>query len=125
MKLLIVDDSLAHRKRLIRALRETGLEFSAIFEASDGLEALALVSKNRPDLIILDINMPKLDGMKFLVTLRRTYSSAQVKVIVLTAQGGKTTEEAAQRAGADGFFTKPYVAEDLAKKASELLGVAP
>ncbi|MBI4511820.1 MAG: response regulator [Deltaproteobacteria bacterium] len=125
MRLLVVDDSFTMRRLLIRALRMGGLEFSDVKEAGDGLEALAAVGKDPPELIICDINMPKLDGLKFLAALRKLYNSSQCKIVMLTAKAAKATEEAARKAGADGFLAKPFVAEEIAQQIHQIIHGRP
>lgn len=70
--LLIVDDSTAIRKILLRVLNQTGLPLGQVLEASDGIEALKVLETHDVDLILSDINMPNLDGLGLLRTLRAT-----------------------------------------------------
>lgn len=122
MKLLVVDDSFTMRKMLVRSLRLAGMKFDDVLEANDGLEALSMIGGDPPDLIICDINMPKLDGLKFLAAVRKQHKSERVKMVILTSKAAKTTEANAMRAGCNGFFAKPFVAEELAEKLEAIMG---
>jgi two-component system chemotaxis response regulator CheY len=125
MRLLVVDDSFTMRKMLVRSLQLAGMKFDEVLEANDGLEALGLIGRDPPNLIICDINMPKLDGLKFLAAVRKQHKADRVKMVILTSKAAKSIEENAMRAGCNGFFAKPFVAEELAKKLEEILRAQP
>jgi two-component system chemotaxis response regulator CheY len=121
VRLLVVDDSLIMRKMVLRALRLAAIEFDEILEAGDGFEALQLVGRNPPELIICDVHMPRLDGLKFTGTIRKTYPSERVKIIILTSKASAENRDLAKKVGADMFLTKPFSPEDLARSVSDLL----
>lgn len=114
MDLLVADDSSTMRQMVIRALRQHGLEFNDIREAADGMAAVRAVMARRPDLVITDLAMPVLDGLKFVLTLRRTYSRAEVRVIVLTSKATKAISESLAGMRVDEIVGKPFHAEALA-----------
>ena len=120
MKLLIVDDSFTMRSMLIRALRENGVE-GDVRQAGDGLEALAMVNKDPPELVICDFSMPKLDGLKFVLAVRQRFTTQQVKIIMLTAKSTQATKDSAIHAGVDKFLAKPFVGEEIARYVRDLL----
>ncbi len=100
---LVADDD-PQMRRLVRAVLER--ESVQVFEAADGLDALELVSQHRFDLIVLDLTMPRLDGMGVLEELGAQVTTAQIPVIVLTALGDES-EAKALDLGARDYLTKP------------------
>ncbi len=93
----------------------------------NGLDALYLVSRqdlteNLPDILVLDLNMPKLDGIKFLMSLRQSLILMDLPVFVLTTTTAKSIHEEAMRAGADRVYVKPDDAKALLSIALEMLG---
>jgi len=114
-KVLVVDDDGPMRAFIRRNLEARGYEVS---EAANGLEALAQVRSVEPDLVILDIMMPHLDGYETCRRLRRT---SDVPVIVLTAMGGESDIVAALDCGADDCLTKPFGVEELLARLRSVL----
>jgi CheY-like chemotaxis protein len=112
---LICEDEPALRE-LIRVSLDGPYEF---VEADDGEESLALASRVRPDLVILDVMMPRRSGIEVLTEIRRDESLASTPVIVLTAQP-ESREEALQK-GADRVIDKPFVPEDIISAVEQVL----
>ena len=112
---LICDDEPALRE-LIRVRLEGPYEF---VEADDGEESLALARSVRPDVVILDMMMPRLSGLEVLSALRQEEELADMRVIVLTAQ--PATREQALQAGADIVMVKPFEPERIAAAVEEVL----
>jgi two-component system phosphate regulon response regulator PhoB len=112
---LICEDEPALRE-LIRVSLEGPYEFA---EADDGEESLALARRMRPDLVILDVMMPRRSGIEVLTEIRRDEVLASTPVIVLTAQP-ETREEALQK-GADRVIDKPFVPADISSAVEEVL----
>ena len=112
---LICDDEPSLRE-LIRISLEGPYE---IAEADDGEESLAVAKRLRPDLVILDVMMPRRNGIEVLTELRRDESLADTPVIVLTAQ--PETREEALRHGADRVIDKPFVPDDISSAVEEVL----
>jgi two-component system chemotaxis response regulator CheY len=103
---LIVDDD-----PLIRQLIATTLEDVAGFElheAEDGEQALEVAGRETPELVFLDIQMPKLDGIEACRRLRAEPTTAEATIVMLTASGGDAPEREAASAGADLYLTKPF-----------------
>jgi two-component system chemotaxis response regulator CheY len=113
---LVVDDSAAIRKILQRVLRQTGMAIRTIHEAGDGQEALALLRANRVDLVLTDINMPKMDGLQLLASLKACPEWAGVPVIMITTEGGETKVSEALKLGAAGYVRKPFTADQIKEK---------
>jgi CheY-like chemotaxis protein len=112
---LICEDEPALRE-LIRISLDGPYEFA---EADDGEESLAIARRLRPDLVILDVMMPRLNGIEVLAELRRDEALASTSVIVLTAQ--PETREEALRQGADRVIEKPFVPDDISSAVEEVL----
>jgi CheY-like chemotaxis protein len=112
---LICEDEPALRE-LIRISLEGPYEFA---EADDGEESLAIARRLRPDVVILDVMMPRRNGIEVLSELRRDDALASTPVIVLTAQ--PETREEALREGADRVIEKPFVPDDISSAVEEVL----
>jgi DNA-binding response OmpR family regulator len=102
--ILIVDDVEDNRTLLERALRSSGYD---TMTAASGREALSLLSTRRPDMILLDWMMPELSGLDTLRSIRATYPSGRLPVIMCTAVGEEMSVVAALHAGANDYITKP------------------
>jgi two-component system OmpR family response regulator len=107
-KILVVDDEEGMRDLLSDAVRLAGYEAEAL---ADGSAAIAWVRNNQADLIVLDINLPKLSGFEVLENLRA--QGVQTPVILLTARAEKSDITHGLRAGADDYLTKPFSLEEL------------
>jgi two-component system chemotaxis response regulator CheY len=119
--LLVVDDSAAIRKILQRVLRQTGMSIGAIYEAGDGQEALTVLETNKVDLILSDINMPKMDGLQLLASLKASDQWRHIPVIMITTEGGATKVGEAGRLGAAGYVKKPFSADQIKEKLAGIL----
>jgi two-component system response regulator EvgA len=102
MRVLVIDDSRTVRARLLSLLSEAGLV--VVGEASDGLEALSLISEHVPDVIILDLEMPRMGGLEVLRRLRLLQSPP--RTIVYTNHGGERYRAECLRLGAESFLDK-------------------
>ena len=120
MKVLIVDDSSAVRK-IIKATTDM-LQLEAE-EAQDGIEALEKLNRNHDfGLILLDWNMPEMNGFDVLVRIKSNDKYRHIPVMMVTTEGQKTSIVAAIRAGADNYLTKPFTTDELITKIYECLG---
>jgi two-component system chemotaxis response regulator CheY len=113
---LVVDDSAAIRKILTRVLRQTGMAIQTIYEAGDGEEALAVMAQHRIDLVLSDINMPKMDGLQLLASLKASPQWQPIPVVMITTEGGETKVAEAVRLGAAGYVRKPFTADQIKEK---------
>ncbi|HOJ87509.1 MAG TPA: response regulator [Pseudothermotoga sp.] len=104
-RVLVVDDSEVLRKIVSFNLVREGY---SVDEARDGKEALEKLQQAKPDLIILDIMMPYVDGFEVLRRIRKDPNLADIPVIMLTAKGGEDDPKTALELGANGFLTKPF-----------------
>jgi len=119
--ILVVDDSAAIRKILQRVLRQTGMAIHAIHEAGDGQEALALLAEHPVDLVLTDINMPKMDGLQLLASLKASPQSRNIPVVMITTEGGETKVAEAVKLGAAGYVRKPFTADQIKEKLAGIL----
>ena len=108
--ILIVDDEWPVRLALKVRLSAKGY---AIALAEDGAAGLRAAAEQQPDVILLDLRMPDMDGLEVLRQLRAAGSTALIPVIMLTANVQDTIEQQARSAGVSDFITKPYNAEDI------------
>lgn len=114
--MLIVDDSATVRKVLQRLLRQAELPVREVIEAGDGQEALAALARRRVQLVVTDINMPKMDGLELLRRLKSDRDFCQIPVIVISTDGGKSTVMKAVELGAAGFIRMPFTTEQIRDK---------
>ena len=117
---LVVDDSAVIRKVARRILE--GLQFR-IAEAEDGARAIDACKGEMPDAVLLDWNMPIMDGYEFLRTLRQMPGGKRPKVVFCTTENGRGHIQAAIEAGADEYVMKPFDRETLHSKL-QIVGVA-
>jgi len=103
---MLLDDSSQIRLMLRHILRNEN--YNIICEASNGENALLLLKEKKPDIILLDIMMPKMDGVEFLKILQEHYSDFNLKIIVITATATREIVENAIKNGAKGFILKPF-----------------
>ena len=123
-EILVVDDSAAIRKILQRVLRQTGMAIGTVMEAGDGEEALARLQAHKVDLILTDINMPKMDGLQLLGRVKAAAGWEGIPVVMITTEGGETKVAEAVRLGAAGYVRKPFTADQIKEKLAGLLEAA-
>ncbi|MFL6073441.1 MAG: response regulator transcription factor [Mycobacteriales bacterium] len=116
MRVLVVDDDRSVRESLRRSLQFNGYEVAT---ASDGLEALETIAKQRFDIIVLDVMMPRLDGLETCRRLRAL--GEEVPIIVLTARDAVSDRVSGLDAGADDYLPKPFALEELLARLRALL----
>ena len=115
---LIVDDDPSIRKLVATTLEDVaGFE---LVEAADGDEALALAREEAPAIVLLDIDMPGIDGFEACRRLRAEPGTADTTVVMLTAAADEEAERAAEEAGADLFITKPFSPLELLRLVDDL-----
>lgn len=94
----------------------------AVSVATDGEEALARIREDKPDLVLLDVMMPKKNGFDVCQEVRSDPAFAGTRILMLTARGRDTEVAKGLALGADGYMTKPFSTKDLVDKVRELLG---
>ena len=113
--ILIVDDSPTEVKLMMSTLTNKGY---TLLTASDGEEAFTLMGKVRPDLVLLDVVMPKKNGYQVCRQIKTTAATKDVRVILITSKNQETDRFWGLKQGADGYLTKPYKPEDLSELVS-------
>ncbi len=110
MRILIVDDSKVMRTIVARSLRQAGLDVKERMEAGNGQEGLEALRKQPADLILCDWNMPVMDGLTFVKSVRAEPSPKikSIPIIMVTTEGGEDRIGAAMKAGANGHVKKPF-----------------
>lgn len=122
-KLLIVDDE-AHIRMLIEQtleeLEDEGVEF---LTAENGEQALEIIQAENPELVFLDVMMPKMNGMEVCRRVKKDLTMNDVYIVLLTAKGQELDRMKGQEVGADVYMTKPFDPEMILSKAKEVLQI--
>ena len=118
-KILIVDDEADALEVLGFKLREAG--FTPLF-AKDGARALAAVRSDRPDLVVLDLMLPEVDGLEVCKILRRDPATGRIPILMLTARATEMDRVVGLEVGADDYVTKPFSPRELVLRIRKLLG---
>ncbi len=119
---MVVDDSLTVRKITSRLLTREGFE---IITAKDGLDALQVIGENVPDVILLDIEMPRMDGFEFAKTIRSDAKLAHIPIIMITSRTAEKHRSRAKQLGIEVSLGKPCQEEELLRHLRELLALNP
>ena len=119
-KIMVIDDDKKSLELMEAILIPKGHEVITI---SDPLQAVALIVVNKPDLILLDVMMPMLDGYSLLSEIKKNNTISKIPVVMLTALGFELNKELAQNLGAVGYLTKPVDSAELIQTVSHLLPV--
>jgi len=117
-RILVIEDQEDNRRILRDLLTSVGFE---LFEAEDGAQGIAAAAAHRPDLILMDIQMPVLDGYEATRRLKADPALRGIPVIVVTSYALSGDEEKARAAGCDDYITKPYSPRQLLAKIKEHL----
>jgi two-component system, chemotaxis family, chemotaxis protein CheY len=119
IRVLVVDDSQHLRRLMVHALER--LRNASCVEASDGAEALKKAHDGPFDLVLTDINMPVLDGLKLVSHLRQDPAHARVPIVVITTESAAGDRERAMRLGASAFLVKPVQAHQVLATVARLI----
>lgn len=117
MKIMLVDDSRTIRKIQKKTLAQLG--HTDVAEAADGVEALSLYKESPPDLMLIDWNMPNMDGITLVKTIRQMDKS--IPLIMCTTEAEKARVVEALQAGVNNYVVKPFTAETLSEKINQTL----
>ena len=118
MKFLVVDDFSTMRRIVRNLLKELG--FTNVEEAEDGMVALQKLNSAAFDFVVTEWNMPNMDGLTLLQTIRKTPSLKSLPVLMITAEAKKENIIAAAQAGASGYIVKPFTAGTLSEKLEKI-----
>ena len=118
-RVLLADDDPGLRRLIGTTL---GTEDFDLLQANDGEQALQIARQQHPELVLLDVNMPKLDGFEVCRHLKSEPETSGIKVVMLTARSEEVDRARGREAGADDYFTKPFSPVQLLNKVYALLG---
>ena len=120
---LIVDDSEVMRNVIQRVLNLSGFDLGTVHQAGNGEEALAVLEDNWIDVVITDINMPVMDGIKLLKKMKTGETLSDIPVIIISTEGRTERIEEILKIGAADYITKPFKPEDIRNVMCNALGV--
>ena len=118
LKLMIVDDSNIIRSKITRTLSQH--DMVVVATASNGEEAIKLFAQSKPDVVTMDLTMPRMDGLECIRAIRKI--NPKIHILVVSALADKSTAIQALKEGAQGFLCKPFSESDLTEAMEELLG---
>jgi DNA-binding response OmpR family regulator len=125
-KILIVDDEVHIRMLLEQTLEELEEDYGVeILSAQNGEEGLALIKAAKPDVVFLDIMMPKLNGYEVCQRVKEDPDVTGIGIVLLTAKGQEVDRRQGLELGASRYMTKPFDPDEVLKVAKELLGLDP
>lgn len=122
-KILIVDDEAHIRLLLEQTLEDLEDQGVELLLAENGLMALEIIKSRQPQLVFLDVMMPKMNGFEVCHTIKRELELPDIFVILLTAKGQEFDKQEGSRVGADLYLTKPFNPDEILAKAEEILGL--
>jgi two-component system chemotaxis response regulator CheY len=122
-RVLVIDDSPAMRTLIRRVIDVSGLEADEVFEASDGQEALELLEREWVDVILTDINMPRMNGEEFVRRVAEAGLTRSIPIIVISTDGTVVRREHLKELGIRGYLVKPFQPEELKEQIEKVLGV--
>ncbi|MEP6615089.1 MAG: response regulator [Ginsengibacter sp.] len=122
-KLLIVDDEPHIRMLIEQTLEELEDEGVTFFTAENGEQALEIIQQEKPQLVFLDVMMPKMNGMEVCRKVKKELIMDDVFIVLLTAKGQELDRQKGQEVGANLYMTKPFDPEAILNKAREVLNL--
>lgn len=121
--ILIVDDSATIRSMVKRTLRMTGLDVGETFEASNGIEALAQLADHEVAVLLVDINMPTMNGIQLLTRMKQSDRLKDIPIVIASTEGSEERINRLKELGIAGYVRKPFRPEQLRDLLIPLLGV--
>ena len=122
-KVLIVDDEPLIRTLLEQSLEEFAEHGVAILTAENGLEAVEIIERERPELVFLDVMMPKMNGFEVCDMVKKQMQMKDICIIMLTAKGQEQDRIKAEDSGIDFYITKPFSIREVIEKVTEILKI--
>ena len=122
--ILIVDDEVHIRilmEQILEDLEDDGVE---LLTATNGMDALDLIQTENPDLVFLDVMMPKMNGFEVCKAVKEDVATQETYIIMLTAKGQEFDQQQGFEVGANLYMTKPFDPDEVLEKAVEILGVS-
>jgi two-component system alkaline phosphatase synthesis response regulator PhoP len=118
MKILVAEDERDIRELIVFSLRYGGYE---VLEATNGTEAVEVARNEVPDLILMDVRMPKMTGYEACQKLRSTPETANIPIVFLSAKGQETEIQQGLEAGATEYILKPFAPDELVRRVGQIL----
>lgn len=118
--ILVVEDSPTMRQLITFAMKR--ISGAKVIEATDGVDALKKLSSEKVDLILADINMPVMDGLKLVSLVKNNQSYKDIPIIIITTEGAREDKERAMAIGANAYLPKPIQTQELIKLVNSFLG---
>lgn len=121
--ILVVDDSTTIRSMVIRTIRLIGLDVGEIYQASNGIEALARLADHDVALLLVDINMPTMNGVQLLTRMKENERLKHIPIVIASTEGSKERIRQLKELGVSGYVRKPFQPEQLRDVLMPILGV--
>jgi CheY-like chemotaxis protein len=122
-KILIVDDDPIIRNLLVQILESFESHGVELLTAENGESAIDIIQEAHPNVVFLDVMMPKMNGFEVCSILKGNPANKDICVIMLTAKGQESDKHKANSVGADGYITKPFNIREITEKICEVLGI--
>jgi two-component system, cell cycle response regulator DivK len=119
-RVLVVEDSAVNMKLAVFLLGKSGYEPIEAYNAKDGI---SLAYERRPDLILMDIQLPDMDGLAVTRTLKADARTRDIKIVAMTASAMNGDREKFIAAGCDGYISKPFIIDDFQKMVGEMIAI--
>jgi CheY-like chemotaxis protein len=123
--ILIVDDDPVIRnllKQILEEFQESGVR---LLTAENGEAAMESIKREKPDVIFLDVMMPKMNGFEVCDMIKRDPETKDICIIMLTAKGQEIDKQKAKESGSDYYITKPFNINEIIRKVIDILGIRP
>ncbi len=124
VKILIVDDSATIRMMIKKAVGLSVPDLEDVIEASDGISALAQLADHEVDIMLVDINMPRMNGMQLIARLKDSPRFADIPVVVISTEGSQERIQELEKYGVAGYIRKPFRPEQLKEVLSQILEIS-
>lgn len=122
LNILVVDDSSLTRKAIKRIIEMLGLDLGQIFEAESGKEALKILHETNVDLVLADLNMPKMGGIEMIANMRDNEATNDIPVVVVSTESSTTRIEGLLANGARAYLHKPFTPEEVKEVIIQTVG---
>lgn len=121
---LIVDDSSSMRAIIKKIVKISGFNVGQCWEAADGKDAMKVLLAEWVDLVLTDINMPNMNGLELLSTMKKDEILKSIPVVMISTEGSDKAVRESEELGASGYIKKPFVPEDIKRTLSAIMGEA-
>ena len=122
LNILVVDDSSLTRKAIKRIIDMLGLDLGQIFEAESGKEALKILDETKVDLVLADLNMPKMGGIEMISRMKDNEATNDIPVVVVSTESSATRIEGLLANGAKAYLHKPFTPEEVKEVIIQTVG---